>query len=174
MSIEIRGFVEQDAGAVRALFIAVNRLLAPPDLRAVFDAYIEGSLAEEIDRIQAYYSEHGGGFWVAVRDKELVGMFGLEMASVDTLELRRMYVAPSTRRVGIASLMLQYAEAECRRRGMARITLSTSELQSAAVALYQSAGYRLVAEATAEQATNKTIGGRIRRYYFEKTMHEPS
>jgi putative acetyltransferase len=48
--------------------------------------------------------------------------------------------------------------------------LSTSELQPAALELYRHAGYRLLNEAVAEQASNKTLGGGIRRYYFEKTL----
>jgi len=63
--ISIRPFVEADAPQVRALFIAVNRLLAPPDLRDAFEAYITRSLAEEIDRIEVYYGAREGGFWVA-------------------------------------------------------------------------------------------------------------
>jgi hypothetical protein len=63
--ITIRPFADGDASQVRELFIATNRLLSPPDLRDAFEAYIERSLAEEIDRIAAYYREHDGGFWVA-------------------------------------------------------------------------------------------------------------
>jgi putative acetyltransferase len=48
--------------------------------------------------------------------------------------------------------------------------LSTSELQPAALELYQHAEYRLLNEAVAEQASNKTLGGGIRRYYFEKFL----
>jgi hypothetical protein len=48
--------------------------------------------------------------------------------------------------------------------------LSTSELQPAALELYQHAGYRLLHEAVAGQASNKTLGGGIRRYYFEKVL----
>jgi hypothetical protein len=45
--VTIRRFEEPDAGAVRALFITVNRLLSPPDMRAAFEDYIARSLAEE-------------------------------------------------------------------------------------------------------------------------------
>ena len=58
----IRPFTEQDSIQVRELFVAVNRLLSPPDRRAAFEAYIERSLSEEIDRILDYYSERDGGF----------------------------------------------------------------------------------------------------------------
>jgi hypothetical protein len=100
--VTIRPFTERDAAQVRQLFITVNRLLSPPDLRDAFEAYIERALTEEIDRIPAYYGERNGGFWVAVKGDELVGTFGLERASDDAMELRRMYVVPLARRQGIA------------------------------------------------------------------------
>ena len=81
-----------------------------------------------------------------------------------------MYVDPSARRGGIARSMLLFAEAESRRLAASRLELSTSELQPAALELYRRAGYRLVREEIAEQASNKTIGGGIRRYHFEKQL----
>jgi GNAT superfamily N-acetyltransferase len=152
------------------LFVLVNRQLAPPGAREAFEAYIEQSIAEEIGRITAYYREHDGGFWVATRGGVLVGMFGLECAAPDAMELRRMYVDPGARRAGIARTMLRFAETECRRFGDSRLELSTSELQPAALGLYRGSGYRLVREEVAEMASNKTVGGGIRRYYFEKEI----
>lgn len=166
----IRLFEEKDASQVREMFITVNKLLSPVDMRAAFDAYISRSLTEEVDRITLYYGERKGAFWVAVRGQRVVGMFGLEPASLDSLELRRMYVDPSTRRMGIAQSMLDFAENECRLRKVAKLELSTSELQPAAIELYKHAGYKLVRELIAEQASNKTVGGGIRRYHFEKML----
>jgi GNAT superfamily N-acetyltransferase len=172
VSIEttIRAFAEDDALQVRRLFITVNRLLSPPDLRAAFDAYIERALAEEIDRITPYYSERDGGFWVAVSGGKVVGTFGLERAADDAMELRRMYVDPRARRRGIARRMLQFAEEECRRRNIVRLELSTAEIQSAALALYRDAGYRLVRDGIVEAISNKTVGSGIHRYFFEKSL----
>ena len=107
--IIIRAFSEQDAAHVRELFIRVNRLLSPPDLRDAFEAYIERALTEEIGRIPAYYGERDGGFWVAVKGDKVVGTFGLERTSNDAMELRRMYVDPLARRRGIARQMLEFA-----------------------------------------------------------------
>jgi len=168
--VTIRPFGEQDAAQVRELFITVNRLLSPPHLRDAFEAYIERALAEEIDRITAYYGERDGGFWVAVKGDKVVGTFGLERASDDAMELRRMYVDPSARRQGIARRMLQFAEDECRSRNISRLQLSTAEIQQAALALYRKAGHRLVAEETVEAVSNKTVGSGILRYYLEKTL----
>src|SRR5690348_8388399 len=142
-AISIRAFKSEDAAAVRNLFICVNRLLAPRQMKEEFENYIERSLAEEIDRIFEYYAEMDGGFWVAVDDRGLAGMFGLEPSGERGMELRRMYVDPERRRQGIARKMLAYAEDECRRRNRPTMHLSTSELQRAALALYRNSGYVL-------------------------------
>ena len=168
--VTIRPFAEQHAAQVRELFTTVNRLLSPPELRDAFEVYIDRALAEEIDRISAYYGERDGCFWVAVKGDKVVGTFGLERASDDAMELRRMYVDPSARRRGIARRMLQFAEDECRSRNVSRLQLSTAEIQQAALALYRNAGYRLVHEETVEALSNKTVGSGILRYYFEKIL----
>jgi GNAT superfamily N-acetyltransferase len=168
--IEIRAFAPDDAAGVRELFIRVNRLLAPPDKKDAFEAYIARSLKEEIDRVVDYYREREGGFWVAVEKDKIVGTFGLESSGDDAMELRRMYVDPDLRRRGIARGMLHVAEQECRQRGRSRMVLSTSELQQEALSLYRNAGYELVREEVAVAASNKTVGSGIRRYHFSKVL----
>jgi GNAT superfamily N-acetyltransferase len=168
--IAIRPFAEGDAPQVRELFILINRLLSPTDLRDAFEEYIERALAEGIDRISAYYAQRNGGFWVAIQNDKLVGTFGLERASPDAMELRRMYVDPGARRRGIARQMLCFAEDECRQRKARKLELSTSELQHAALALYENAGYHLVYEDLAQTGSYKTVGLGIRRFYFEKAL----
>jgi putative acetyltransferase len=168
--IVLRSYVPGDAPRVRELFIAVNRLLSPPHLHDAFEHYISRSLLEEIDRIPEYYGGRHGGFWVALRDEHILGMFGLELVGAGVMELRRMYVDPAARRGGIARQMLHFAEEECRRRKIVRLELSTSELQAAALAFYRRAGYEMVREEIVEAASNKTLGGGLRRYYFQNVL----
>lgn len=169
--IAIRPFVDADAAHVRKLFIRVNELLAPPHLKEDFERYVGRSLEEEIDRIADYYGKRGGGFWVAVNEPRIVGMFGLESSSIaDSMELRRMYVDTDARRRGIARKMLAFAEEECRRRNIFQIELSTSELQAEALSLYRNSGYEEIGEEVALSASNKTIGGGIRRFHFTKRL----
>jgi len=66
--------------------------------------------------------------------------------------------------------MLQFAEDECRRASMQRLDLSTSALQSEALSLYRTSGYRLLGDEIATAASNKTVGGGIRRFHFSKTL----
>lgn len=166
----IRRYADADHAAVRALFVRVNRPLAPAHLKDAFERYIARSLVEEIDRIPAYYGERRGSFWVATGQSEIVGMFGLERADQVTAELRRMYVDPDARRHGVGRSMLAFAEDVARRDECRLMVLSTSELQPAAIALYRNCGYRLVREGTIAEPSNKTVGGGIRRFYFEKEL----
>ena len=168
--ISIQAYEDTDREAVRALFIRVNRALAPAHLSEAFESYIARSLIEEIERIPAYYRERDGSFWVGTLGSAIVGMFGLERADAGSLELRRMYVDPDARRRGIARQMLAFAEDIARRDRCPTLVLSTSELQGAAISLYRNAGYRLLREVIAEDASNKTIGGGIRRYHFAKNL----
>lgn len=168
--IDIRRYEESDAAEVRALFVRVNRLLAPAHLRETFEGYIARSLAEEIGCVADYYGARQGSFWVARTGGELAGMFGLEAAGEGAMELRRMYVDPDLRRRGIARAMLAFAEDEARRAGAREMVLSTSELQKEALALYRNAGYRETREEIAAAASNKTIGGGIRRFHFSKAL----
>jgi putative acetyltransferase len=168
--LDIRRYQDGDAAEVRSLFIRVNRLMAPPHLAEAFEGYIARSLTEEIDIIDAYYGARQGAFFVARADDRLVGMFGIEAGGSGAMELRRMYVDPDARRLGIARRMLAFAEDEARRRGAREMVLSTSEIQQEALALYRNAGYRETREEIAADASNKTIGGGIRRFHFAKTL----
>jgi GNAT superfamily N-acetyltransferase len=168
--ILVRPYRPADYAAVRDLVVDVNRELAPAAMRTAFEDYITRSLSEEIDRIPEYYGARGGGFWIAtVVDDVVVGTFGLERMDTNAAELRRMYVARDRRRSGIARLMLCRAETLCREAGCGWLTLSTSELQGAALELYRRSGYRLVREELSTAETNKAVAG-LRRFYFEKEL----
>lgn len=169
-AFSIRRFQPTDATAVRAMFIEINRDLAPEGHEAAFERYIDMSLAEEIDRIEAYYGERRGSFHVVISNGLLIGMLGLEPAGEEAMELRRMYVDRRFRGSGVASAMLVHAEGECRRTDCLRLVLSTSERQKAALAFYRRSGFRQLHEEIAEAASNKTVGGGIRRFHFEKRL----
>jgi len=169
-AVEIRPFAAGDAAGVEALFIRVNRLLAPDGLEERFEAYITASIADEIGRIEDYYADRGGRFWVATDGGRILGMFGLERHGDDGMELRRMYVAPEARRRGLARRMLALAEDYCREAGIGAMHLSTAEIQKAAIGLYQACGYELIGEEVAREANNKTVGGDMRRFHFVKAL----
>ena len=157
--------------AIEALFITVNRELAPPELMQDFEAYIELSLEHEIRPFLDYYDPKvGNGLWVVQSNGEIAGMYGLERVSIDDVELRRMYVAPAHRRKGLARTMLRHAEEQARKLGYTRIVLSTAEVQQAAIALYYAEGFTFVRREEAQSRSHKTVGGGIVRLHFEKAL----
>ncbi|MCF8468311.1 MAG: GNAT family N-acetyltransferase [Sneathiella sp.] len=168
--LRVRPFRLSDQQNVRALFIRINRHLSRTHIDLPFDAYIKLTLAEEINRLYDYYSARNGGFWIARKKDKLVGMFGLEKINDNDIELRRMYVDPGARRLGIARRMLSFAEQYSYRQGYVRLILSTSEIQQEAIALYKASGYRLERESIAEEISVKTVGSGLRRYHFSKTL----
>ncbi len=170
-AVVIRPYRKDDRSAVVALFTRINRELSTPETSDAFEAYIVRSIDEEIGQIDRFYdTATGNSFWIAERDGELVGMYGLERLREGVVELRRMYVDPDIRRQGLARRMLTHAETVAAEAGYRRMELSTSELQEAALGLYRRSGFGGETEYVAEDASHKTIGGGIRRYVFFKDL----
>lgn len=61
-------------------------------------------------------------------------------------ELKRMYVIPEARGLGLARRILAALEADARAAGRVRMVLETGDQQPEAIALYLSAGYALSAK----------------------------
>jgi putative acetyltransferase len=167
----IRPYEARDCQSVREIFLKANRDLAPPDLADRFTSYVAAALSEEIDKISEYYRPGARrGFWVAQDQTDVIGFFGIEPAGARACEIRRMYVAPERRRLGVGRRLLAEAERQCLAHGAEKAMLSTSEIQSAAIAMYRSAGYRVIRELKADEMSSRTVGGGIRRFIFEKTL----
>jgi len=82
-----------------------------------------------------------GAFLVAYRDGEPVGCGALRKLDATTAELKRMYVAPAARRLGVSKRILDALEAEARTLGVARLVLETGVRQPEALGLYAGAGF---------------------------------
>ncbi|MFC9296028.1 GNAT family N-acetyltransferase [Streptomyces sp. NPDC057011] len=61
-------------------------------------------------------------------------------------ELKRMYVIPEARGLGLARRILATLESDAREAGRTRMVLETGDQQPEAIALYLSSGYTLTAE----------------------------
>lgn len=85
------------------------------------------------------------GFLVARRGGEPVGCGALRRMDEQTVEVKRMYVAPDARRLGIAWRILCELERLATAHGYTRIILETGSRQPEALALYESSGYQRTA-----------------------------
>ena len=99
----------------------------------------------------AQFESPVGAFYVGYRDDVPVTMGGWRfrpdvsrLGSQRAVEVKRMYVAPSARRGGLARLVLAHLEATSRTAGADAIILETGTAQPEAMALYESAGYQRI------------------------------
>jgi GNAT superfamily N-acetyltransferase len=95
-----------------------------------------------------YFEEPLGAFFVGyLDDRAVVTGAWRRRNDVDvdgtrqTAEIKRMYVAPSVRRVGLARAMLAHLEETARAAGAEAMVLETGIRQPEAITLYRSAGY---------------------------------
>jgi putative acetyltransferase len=82
-------------------------------------------------------------FWTAWDGDTLIAVGALKWLAEDHGEVKSMHTAPSARRKGIASAMLQHIIASARSRGISRLSLETGSWDyfRPAVALYRKHGF---------------------------------
>ena len=82
-----------------------------------------------------------GNFLVAYADGEPAGCAGLKRLAADTVEIKRVFVRPEARGLGVARALVDGAEDVAREAGYALIRLDTGANQPEALKLFQTSGY---------------------------------
>jgi DNA-binding MarR family transcriptional regulator/GNAT superfamily N-acetyltransferase len=100
-------------------------------------------------------------FLVARLRGEPIGCGGLVLHGEAPAEIRRMWVAPSVRGLGVGRRILGEIEQQARERGVAVVRLETNRTLTEAASLYRSAGY-----AETEQFGNELDAD----HWFEKRL----
>jgi GNAT superfamily N-acetyltransferase len=96
---------------------------------------------DALDEAAARYNDAEGAFIVARQGDEIVGCGALLHLDADTSEIKRMWVAPTSRGTGLGKRLLGRLEDEARRSGRRRVLLDTNGSLLEAIAMYESAGY---------------------------------
>jgi DNA-binding MarR family transcriptional regulator/GNAT superfamily N-acetyltransferase len=86
-----------------------------------------------------------GLFLVATLRGEPVGCGGLKFHGDAPAEVKRMWVSPAVRGLGLGRRLLAELEAQAVRHGVRVLRLETNQTLAEAIALYRTAGYREVA-----------------------------
>ena len=172
--VGFRPYAPSDFEAVADLWTRVNRELAPAGMEALFEQYIATTIEGELSRLLDIFSpERRNAFWVVEPtdgSQLLVGTFGIESHSIETTELRRMYIDAAWRGRGLAQRMLGTAEHTARALGFSRMIVSTADVQRAAFRFYTKSGFKRIRSEVADAMTVKQAGGGLLRHYFEKGL----
>lgn len=105
-----------------------------------------------------------GLFLVARLHGEPVGCAGLKLPSGAPAEIKRMWVAPRTRGLGLGRRFLTELETQAAQRGWEVLRLDTNEALTAAIGLYLSSGFQEVAAFNDEPYAH---------HWFEKRISTP-
>ncbi len=81
---------------------------------------------------------------VAFEEEAAVGCAAIKEYSVDTIEVKRMYVPETKRGRGIATIILSELEKWAKELSFAKCILETGKKQPEAIALYKKNGYKLI------------------------------
>jgi ribosomal protein S18 acetylase RimI-like enzyme len=135
------------------VFFLITQALSDSDIetaRRLFRAYAESlpfSLAfqgfeAELAGLPAPYLPPGGCLLLARRDGEVAGVIGLKPLAPGTAEIKRLFVVPEARGLGLGKRLAERAIAEARAKGYERVRLDTHRpSMPGAIALYRSLGF---------------------------------
>lgn len=85
--------------------------------------------------------KQGVAFFVTRQDGVPAGCGGVQFFGTEYGELKRMFVRPQFRGLGLAKLMLEHLEAHAREHHIRALRLETGIHQTEAIGLYQGFGY---------------------------------
>lgn len=102
-----------------------------------------------------------GAFLLATADQEPLACGTVKLIAPEVGWLRRMWVAPAARGLGMGRRMLSALEAEAQRLGVTTLRLDTNRSLTEAIQLYRSSGYREVERFSDEQYAD---------HFFEKKL----
>jgi ribosomal protein S18 acetylase RimI-like enzyme len=97
---------------------------------------------EEIDHLPGDYRPPTGALFLALEGGGPIGCAALRRAKPGMGELKRLYVRPKGRKMGVGRRLTQTVLCRARRIGYRRVVLDTLPTMRPAIALYRSMGFQ--------------------------------
>lgn len=132
--------------------VRIREALFPGEVAAVrelFEEYATGlgidlcfqGFAEELATLPGRYAQPSGGVWLAEVAGTIAGCIALRSLAGDRSEVKRLYVRPTFRGLGIGRALTQHVMAAAAALGYRWVYLDTLPSMAGAVALYRSLGF---------------------------------
>jgi putative acetyltransferase len=127
--------------------LAVDGLLK---VRCLFEEYATGvgidlcfqGFEEELATLPAGYAPPEGRLLLAFQDDELGGCVALRRLEPGVCEMKRLYVRPAFRSLGVGRMLAERIIGEAREAGYRFMRLDSLPSMAAAIALYKQLGFR--------------------------------
>ncbi|MEJ7634235.1 GNAT family N-acetyltransferase [Aeromicrobium sp.] len=132
MKLEQVPFGHPDAVALRDEHVALGNQLYASDPSALHRSGSEGIDPVSVILTVVAYADHGPIGHACLRQLD------------DEVEIKRMYVVPSSRGSGVADELLAAMEGAARDAGAGRVIIHTGDRQLAALTFYQRHGYTTI------------------------------
>ncbi len=127
---------------VRLEFDRIDSEVGDSLVRAVLAEYVARYGGNDADRPSPdEFTAPEGAFLIAYVDGSPIGCGGLRQHSPGVGEVKRMYVEPGARKLGIGRAILRALEQRARELGYPTLRLETGARQPEAISLYESEGY---------------------------------
>jgi len=99
----------------------------------------------DVLEVEKFYQSTAGEFWVIEQQGRLVGTGGYYLVArgEKAVEIRKMYLLPAVRGLGLGKFLLEQLEQAIAARGFQQIWIETASVLVEAIALYESSGYQL-------------------------------
>jgi putative acetyltransferase len=124
-----------------------DRISAAAVISSVLSEYSLTWEAEGADRdvlqVEEFYINAGGEFWVIEHQNQIVGTgayYPIKRGK-KAVEIRKMYLLPKVRGLGLGKYLLQQLELTIAKRGFKQIWIETASVLKEAVKLYESSDY---------------------------------
>jgi putative acetyltransferase len=149
MTLVIRPIKTADVTAARDLILAVAHSIFAPGV--TLDSFREVFLGYEDDltdvaAFETIYRAPDGLFLVVLDGEQLIGTGAVRRLDNETAEIKRMWLNPAYHGQGIGYRVLRQLLAFAREQGYREAYLTTSSLQTRAIAFYERVGFQRVTD----------------------------
>ena len=119
-------------------------------------------LSEDLLDIQENYFNKGDMFWIALdNDNRVIGMIGTSTVSDSDLWLKRLFIKPAFKRMGLGSALLSIAEEFAKTKGISNIHTRFPEWYKEAAMFYPSKGFTEVGNSDGRRHFVKNISNTV-------------